>query len=399
MIAHSARFGTYQLGECLGRGGMAAVYKARRRGPGGFEKQVVVKTILPQLARKPQFVRLFKQEAKLSARLSHNNVVQVTDFGVVDETPFLEMEYLSGCNLRQIWELAASQSIRMPASIALAIALEACRGLAYAHSFVDEKGEHRPIIHRDVSPSNVMICRDGTVKLLDFGLASLTRGESLAIDVFYGKLAYLSPEQLERRRVDRRADVFALGAVLHEMLTGRRLFAGTDDGDTLQRVLKMPIDPPSAIDRSVPSAVDVVVLRALQRDPDLRPQSAVELLAALEGLKELTASRGELLRWLGQVAPSLFTVTCENCGRRLPVGVECSGCMTMPEGPQMMSVAAAELEQGTSPPPSRQPSMSWLRRSWLRATRGVALWWRGVEVRRAERALVLAEQRLRDAMA
>ncbi|HUS63879.1 MAG TPA: serine/threonine-protein kinase [Kofleriaceae bacterium] len=302
----SRRFGAYQLTDCIGRGGTAVVYKGKRRGAAGFEKQVVIKTILPELVRDLRFIRLFREEAKLSAQLFHANIAQVHDFGLVDRTPFLELEYLSGMDLRKLWDRLAARGDRLPVSIALRLATEACRGLAYAHSFVDQHGKLRPIIHRDISPANVMICHDGTVKLLDFGVASITQGETLSITTFKGKLAYMSPEQLEQRQVDRRADVFAFGAMLHELLTGARLFSGATDGDTVRRVCSLSVDPPSRANPAVPPALDVVVLTALARDLDGRYTSAVELLCALERLGNLAATRPALMRYLGRVAPDVF---------------------------------------------------------------------------------------------
>ena len=230
------RLGPYLLTECIGTGGMAAVYRGKRRGTAGFETAVVVKVLLPEHRRNHGYVRMFKEEARLSAQLQHNNVVRVHDFGLVAGIPFLEMEDLTGWNLQQVLDALAQRNRRVPLPIALTLASEACRGLAYAHSFVDDKGTRRPIIHRDVSPANVMICRDGSVKLVDFGLARLTSGETLQIETFHGKLAYMSPEQLDRRQLDRRADVFALGVTLHELLTGRRLFGGGNARETLHRL-------------------------------------------------------------------------------------------------------------------------------------------------------------------
>jgi len=297
------RLGPYRLVEQLGRGGMAEVYRAKRSGPGGFEKQVVVKTILPELARNGWFLRRFKHEARLSARLQHANVVQLMAYGILDGTPFVELEYLSGIDLSKLWQRARRP---FPIGITLALCGEICRGLAYAHTFVDEDGTSRPIIHRDVSPANVMVCKDGAVKLLDFGLACLTRGETLAIDTFEGKLAYLAPETLERKQVDRRADVFALGVILWELLTGKRLFLGASDVETLQRVQFLPIAPPSELNPDVPAALDVIVLRALSRDPVKRQASAAELLRSLDTLAGRAATRTELLSWLGDVDPDVF---------------------------------------------------------------------------------------------
>jgi serine/threonine protein kinase len=374
------RFGPYQLTDCLGRGGMAAVYKGKRRGVGGFEKQVVVKTILPNLAKQGRFVRMFKEEARLSAQLLHANVVQVLDFGLVGSTPFLELEYLSGMNLQHVWEAAKGP---VPVGIALLIATEICRGLAYAHAFIDEAGVHRPIVHRDVSPANVMMCRDGSVKLLDFGLACATRGESVEIDDFRGKLAYMSPEQLERRQVDRRADVFALGALLHELLTGQRLFLGANHPETLHRLRTLTVEMPSKINAEVPPALDFVVLRALVRDPDRRYHSASEMLTGLEALSPRAAHRQELLAWLGKVAPQAFTTPCDGCGRALPSGVECRACKT---------VADTVIELDPPVPPPQVPQMlpkapPWMQRQLTIFRLTLSLLWRRMQIWSAERSL------------
>ena len=409
------RLGPYLLTERLGAGGMACVYKGKRRGAAGFEKQVVVKTLHPELARQPRFMQLFKNEACLSAQLQHNNVVRVNDFGIVDGTPFLEMEYLQGWNLQQVWEAATRAGERLPVSISLTLALEICRGLAYAHSFVDEKGEHRPVVHRDISPANVMICRDGAVKLLDFGLAHLTRGETVKIETFGGKLAYMSPEQLDRRELDRRADVFALGALLHELLTGQRLFGGGDDRQTLWRIQHLPVPPPSQLNPSVPAALDAVVLRALSRDPGQRYQSAADLLSALEAHESLAASRKVMLTHLGSLAPEVFTAPCDACGQRLPCGVECADCRTVADTAmaELLNTPETIVEPPTAiaPPPAPitataiiAPRRDQVARAFLVLLLTARVWWRQLDAwldrRRSgtlERLLVPARRRLHQA--
>jgi serine/threonine protein kinase len=382
------RLGPYLLTECLGRGGMAAVYKGKRRGASGFEKSVVVKTLLPEHRRNTQFVRMFKEEARLCAQLQHANVVRVHDFGVIADTPFLEMENLSGWNLKQLWDAAAARHELVPLPVTLALLGEACRGLAYAHSFVDDAGVHRPIIHRDVSPANVMICRDGSVKLVDFGLARLTRGETLAIDTFQGKLAYMSPEQLERRQLDRRADVFALGVTLHELLTGRRLFGVGDDRQTLRRLQTLVIDPPSAVNPEVPAAVDVIVLRALHRDPDQRYPSAAEMLAALDQVSGMMASRARLLSYLGAVAPHVFTRPCDECGGPVVWGADCPVCKTrLDDVSELMGDDCLDEKDFPSPSPSLSSlvpvppdQLGWSRRRWLILKLTLCILWRRLDV-------------------
>jgi serine/threonine protein kinase len=248
------------------------------------------------------------------------------------------MELLSGWNLRQLWERLAERGERLPPAIALAVVTEACRGLAYAHAFVDEQGVHRPIIHCDISPSNVMIGKDGVVKLLDFGLARLTRGETLNIDTFQGKLAYMSPEQLEAKKLDRRADVFAVGVLMHELLSGQRLFAVEDDIGTVRRVRSLQVDPPSALRPGIPAALDAIVLRALARDPAERQPSAVDLLAALDKLSARAASRTQLLAYLGSIAPEVYTTPCESCGKQIANGAHCTDCHTQVSAPPQLFI-------------------------------------------------------------
>jgi serine/threonine protein kinase len=396
-------FGQYLLLEQIGAGGTARVYRARRHSIYGFTRQVVVKTMLPERARDPRFVHLFTEEARISAQLIHANIVQVIDFGTVGGTAFLEMEYLPGINVSQLISAVVERGVRLPVSVVLAIATEACRGLAYAHSFVDENGAHRPIIHRDVSPANVMIGRDGSVKLLDFGLASLTRGETLSIDTFRGKLAYMSPEQAQARRVDRRADVYAFGVMLYELLTGERLFQGENDEETVRRVCSMNVPRPSRRNGEVPAALDAVVLRALERDPEQRYPSADELLTVLEAVTSRAATRKELLAYLGRLLPQVFTKPCDSCGDLIPHGSECSNCRTVldqfPEelsAPILLSDAPIQLR----PPPLISPELlRQLRRTAGRAAGGAlsaARWmWARARVRLDDAARLLHQNILR----
>ncbi|HEX6836886.1 MAG TPA: serine/threonine-protein kinase [Polyangia bacterium] len=393
------RLGPYLLTECIATGGMAAVYHARRRGVSGFETSAVVKTLLPEHRRNQRYVRMFKEEAKLSAQLQHANVVRVHDFGHVAGIPFLEMEDLTGWNLQQLGEAAEARGERVPVPIALAILSEACRGLAYAHSFVDDKGAHRPIIHRDVSPSNIVICKDGAVKLVDFGLAQLTRGETLEIDTFLGKLAYMSPEQLERRQLDRRADVFALGVTMYELISGKRLFAGANNVETLKRLQTLVVEPPSRLNPSAPAALDVVVLRALHRDPDQRYQSAAELLAAIDAIACPVASRAQLLSYLGALAPEMFTHACDGCGERVAWGADCASCKTRmdpspfdEEAPPAALVPVPDLRSTALAstvlaPLRRAPAatIQWLKHRKLVLKLTLVLLWRRLDAWRADR--------------
>ena len=237
MSSFRTRFGAYLLTDCIGQGGMAVVYRAKREGWSGFEKTVVIKAMLPTLAAHREHVDRFIAEAKIQAQLSHPGIVQVHDFGVFQGTPYLVMEHLGGVNLSQLLNALAQARQKMPVAAALVIATQMCHALGYAHNFRDSTGARRQIIHSDVSPSNVMVCRDGSVKLLDFGVAKVIDACDYDTSAtVQGKYPYMSPEQINRLPVDRRADVFAAGIVLHEMLSSRRLFAAASDFETLRRI-------------------------------------------------------------------------------------------------------------------------------------------------------------------
>src|SRR4051794_33161560 len=237
-LSEPIQFGKYTLFERIGRGGMAEVYKGRIQGPAGFERVFVVKRILPHLSDDASFIKMFVEEAKLSARLNHPNIVHIFELGAVEGEYFISMEYIRGHDLsetmRAIWKALGPPRPELVAYIGR----EACRGLAYAHSLTDETGKPLGMIHRDISPSNVMLSYEGAVKLLDFGIAKALgdTSEATKSGTMKGKYAYMAPEQTEGDNVDHRSDIFACGIVLHEVLTGRRLFKGNNDVQTIERV-------------------------------------------------------------------------------------------------------------------------------------------------------------------
>ncbi|HEX9101788.1 MAG TPA: serine/threonine-protein kinase, partial [Polyangia bacterium] len=327
--ASPIQFGPYLLTECVGQGGMAVVYKATRHGPSGFTKTVVVKAMLPALSSQREFVAMFSSEARLMAQLAHPNIVQVHDFGVVDGIPYLAMEYLPGRNLSQLRSAVAARGQRVPIGCALAIARDVCLGLGYAHDFVDGDGQRRQIIHRDVSPSNVMVCRDGSVKLLDFGVAKIVGQFDYDVtQSFKGKYAYMSPEQVNHQPIDRRIDVFAAGIVLHELLTGKRLFAAPTELETLQRVSAAKVIAPSVDNAEVPRALDAIVKKALARDPGERYASGAQLAEALESLDALAWSRRRLAAFVAELFANDWMVVCEVCGKQVLPGDDCGECGT-----------------------------------------------------------------------
>jgi tRNA A-37 threonylcarbamoyl transferase component Bud32 len=299
----SSRFGAYVLTETIGQGGMAVVYRAKREGWSGFEKTVVVKAMLPALAAHQEHVDQFIAEAKIQAQLAHPGIVQVHDFGVYAGTPYLVMEHLYGVDLSRLLNALRMREQRMPVSLALVIATQMCHALGYAHSFRDSSsGVRRQVIHSDVSPSNVMVCRDGSVKLLDFGVARVV--DACDYDMsqkVQGKYPYMAPEQVNRLPLDRRVDVFAAGIVLHEMLTGRRLFAAENELETLRRVDACEVLPPSTYNPAVPAELDAVVLKALARDSGDRFDSGDEMAMALGRIPRVDDGRrrvAELVAWL-----------------------------------------------------------------------------------------------------
>jgi eukaryotic-like serine/threonine-protein kinase len=286
---------------------MAVVYKAIVEGPKGFSRPFVIKRILPTFSRDESFVNMLLTEARLSALLRHPGIVQVVELGEADGEFFLAMEYVEGHDLQTIMKRASQQKrpLSPPAAVyVLSVLLDA---LGYAHGLLDDEGRALEIVHRDVSPSNVMVTHDGAIKLLDFGIAkaaSHVREERTRTGTLKGKLSYLSPEQAEGLKVDKRADIFALGIVFHELLTMRRLFRGEDDFQTLRLVREARVEPPSATSPDISPELDRVVLGMLTRDPNERFQTCEEALEALRPvLHQLRADSGALKRWLAELGP------------------------------------------------------------------------------------------------
>ena len=261
---------------------MGEVFLARMMGPAGFEKKVVIKRILPHLAESEEFVERFLDEGRLVVQLSHGNIAQVLDMGTVDGHYYLAMEYVDGLDLRVFLKRLKLRGRQMPIPEALFIAGEVAKGLAYAHSRVDEAGRNLGIIHRDVSPSNVMISREGEVKLLDFGIAkAATRMVHSVSGSLHGKFLYMSPEQASGRSLDRRSDIFSLGTCLYEMLTLRRPFEGESELRTLDLIRAGEYEPPSQIRPEVLPEVDRIVAQCLDIDPNRRYAAAGEVQRAI----------------------------------------------------------------------------------------------------------------------
>ncbi len=272
----------YRVLERLEAGGMAEVFRGEAISVQGFRKAVAIKRVLPHLVQNKKFLKMFLDEARLGARLSHGNVVTVFDIGSADETYFIVMEYVDGTNLKRIMEALRKQGAAVPVNEAIYICMEACRGLSYAHELTDEEGNLLHLVHRDVSPPNIMLTKRGEVKLTDFGLAkATTQLEKTDPGVVKGKFSYLSPEAALGKEVDARADVFALGVVLWEMLAGKRLFFGENDYQTVKLIQKAHVPSLSLLNAGVDEVLEEIVNKALARDPDVRFQSAQDMGNAL----------------------------------------------------------------------------------------------------------------------
>jgi eukaryotic-like serine/threonine-protein kinase len=274
----------YQVIERIDAGGMAEVFKANSTSLQGFQKLVAIKRVLPSLTQNERFVRMFLDEAKVSLHLNHTNIVQVFDLGIADGTYFIVMEFVDGTNLKKIIQILGERNQRLPTEQAVYIALGVCQGLAHAHNKRDQEDNHLGIVHRDISPPNVLMSREGEVKITDFGLAKAkSQAEITDPGVVKGKFGYLSPEAANGEDVDERTDIFAVGIVLWEMLAGRRLFLGKSDYDTLKLVQKADVPALSQFGRKVPRRLKEILTRSLSKDPKVRYQSAEQMGRALAG--------------------------------------------------------------------------------------------------------------------
>ena len=300
----------YEVLSRIGQGGMAEVVLARQRGLEGFAKMVVLKRILSAYAAHGEFVRMFLQEARVAARINHPNVVQIFDLGRDGPHYFIAMEYVRGWDLKTVLATAHRAGKPFPVEIALKIVADVCAGLHAAHTCVDPEGKPAPVVHRDVSPHNVLVSVEGAVKLTDFGISKAVdvTGARTRPGTLKGKVTYMAPEQVDETlgRVDVRSDVFAAGIILHELLAGVPLFRRESEYASLMAVLSAPI--PSLRDKhDVTPKVDDVVQRALQRVPDDRFQTALEMQLAIEdALSELVtpATASHVARWLAALSPA-----------------------------------------------------------------------------------------------
>ncbi|MBI2376317.1 MAG: serine/threonine protein kinase [Deltaproteobacteria bacterium] len=275
-------FGRYLLLERVAIGGMAEVYKAKAFGVEGFERLVAIKRILPNMSEDGDFVRMFIDEARIASHLAHQNIVQIYDLGKNDGVYFIAMEYVGGRDLRLLLDLFKKNKRIVDEPMACFIVARLCEALDYAHRKRDPRGKELGLIHRDVSPQNVLVSFEGEVKLCDFGIAkAVVQSTRTQVGVLKGKFAYMSPEQVRGRPIDRRSDLFALGVIFYEMLTGERLFLGDNDYATLQAVRNAKVPPPTSVNNKISPELEEIVLKLLAKEPEQRYTYATEVLEDL----------------------------------------------------------------------------------------------------------------------
>lgn len=344
-------FGRYLLLERIKRGGMAEVYRAKVVGTEGFEKIVAIKRILPHLAANDDFVTMFIDEAKIVSLLNHQNICPVIELGRCDDGLYIVMEYIWGRDLRQILNALSRAGRLMPLSIAAYIAGRIAEGLDYAHRRSGPRGEALSIVHRDISPQNVLASYEGDVKIIDFGIARASqRSTQTRVGTFKGKFAYMSPEQARGQALDRRSDIFAVGILLHEMITGSRLFAAKNDLDTLDRVRNCQVPYPTRPFEEVPSELIAIAMKALQAEPERRWQWAGEMQLALD---RFLMRSGELA-----TASRLGTWICLNFAEHAAKALVDQERATRAQPPGAAPQHDASAQSNPPPLVSRHPNMA-----------------------------------------
>jgi serine/threonine protein kinase len=342
--------GEYELLAKIARGGMATVYVARKSGAAGFERLVALKVCHAHLSEDEEFVSMFLDEARLAASIRHPNVVGTLDVSDAD-TLYLVMEYIEGVTLASVVNKALRDKQRIPPGVALRVMMDALTGLHAAHELRDASGEHLGLVHRDVSPQNVIVGVDGASRITDFGIAYAAARSTVTNDGrIKGKFSYLSPEQVKSEPATRQMDVFSAGIVLWEALTQRTLFRRATDVGTIQAMLQEPILPPSSFVPDLPAGVDAVVLEALERDPAKRYATAADFAEAIDSLRV----EGMTMRGVATYVESTFRVELDEVRRAIREPADGSGrARTLPgrsiSSDQLSRVTPAGSEPSSSP--------------------------------------------------
>lgn len=299
-----ARFGRYILLDRINVGGMAEVFRGKTAGVEGFERLVALKRILPNVAADPDFVEMLVEEAKLAVQLQHANIAQIYDLGIENESHYIAMEYVSGVDLRMMWDRARNRDRLLPIAMSCHIMQRVCEGLDAAHRKKDDAGNDLRLVHRDVSPQNILVSYEGEVKVIDFGIArAANRVSKTVAGALKGKFGYMSPEQVRGVPLDNRSDIFACGVVLYELLVGDRLFLSRSDFSTLERVRNVEMVPPTQVNRDLSPHLERIVMKALAKRREDRYRWAGEMAEDLQRYLFATNqpfARSDLARYMQQ---------------------------------------------------------------------------------------------------
>jgi eukaryotic-like serine/threonine-protein kinase len=369
-------FGKYLLLDRINIGGMAEVWRGKMFGAGGFERLVAIKRILPNIAEDDEFISMFIDEAKISVQLNHANIAQIYELGQITNSYFIAMEYIPGRDMRAIFDRCRKKGEPAPVPLVAYVVSKMCEGLDYAHRKKNNQSQDLNIVHRDISPQNILISFEGEVKVIDFGIAKAAgKATKTQAGILKGKFGYMSPEQIRGLPLDRRSDIFAIGVCLYEMLTGERLFVGESDFSVLEKVRKAEVAPPSTYNRRIPEALEKIVLKALARDVDERYQYANELGDDLQRFLLTSDSifgRKDLMQYM----KSTFAEDVEREKQRLqeyadikpPEGMLAAiemGFSGASSAPQVQVPASAPVpsQPPVSPPMPATPSLGGVRRA------------------------------------
>ena len=361
-------FGKYYLLERISVGGMAEVFKAKAFGVEGFERLIAVKRILPSIAEDHEFITMFIDEAKIAVQLNHANIAQIFDLGKVGDSYFIALEYVPGKDLRAIFDKMRKLKELIPIPMACYTIMKVCEGLDYAHNKKDAAGRDLNLVHRDVSPQNVLISYDGEIKIIDFGIAKAAgKAGKTQAGILKGKFGYMSPEQVRGLPLDRRSDIFSVGICLYELLTGERLFIGESDFSTLEKVRNVEIIPPSTYNRRIPEELERIVLKALAKEVEDRYQTAMDLHDDLQTFM-YTSGNFFARKDLATFVAKMFTsdIEKEQASNEIAIGKARS---TSPPPPGRVSAPPPAGRRVTAPPPPPSAKPAKLTKPRLSAVR------------------------------